>query len=181
MLLSGVLARSCDDNGLCRGGGGRERGVHPSLCDRIPRPLQLCGLPALLRCARARRDAADDRLRDGRIVGCQSLFATVTRRNGARLQRIEKRKQRPPRCRIQTPVAFARQGSFPPVLLDRFIDGRGTPIVQHRPAESEPPQRRRPDLVSHRCVLLDAVAGVDVVQQEIRKQRHEFPIEQRIR
>src|SRR6187431_1483778 len=63
------------------------------------------------------------------------------------------------------------------MLSQRVAHGRGTAVVHQRSAEPNSPQRWSPDLVLLRGVLLDAIAGADVVQQQIRKQGQRLPIE----
>ena len=97
------------------------------------------------------RKAAVDRPRAGRAT-----TTSGTRRSAAR---SASRRRSKPRVR----------GGFSAVAPDRLLDRRRRAVVQERPAEPQTPQRRRADFVGRRPC--DAVAGADVVQQQVRKQR----------
>ena len=64
--------------------------------------------------------------------------------------------------------------------IDRALDRRGAAVVQQRPPQAESPQRRRPDFVRPCSRLRDAVAGTDVVQEQIGEKRDVLAIEERI-
>ena len=63
--------------------------------------------------------------------------------------------------------------------MARF-DRRRAAVVQERAAVAKPPQRGRADLRAGRGRLIDAVAGADVVQQEIGEELHGLAIEERV-
>ena len=53
--------------------------------------------------------------------------------------------------------------------------------MHQRPAQTQPPQRRGPELRRLRRFLPDAVAGPDVVQQQVGEKRHDLVIEHGVR
>ena len=63
---------------------------------------------------------------------------------------------------------------------DRLVDGRRAPVVQERAPESQPPERRCANLFRPCRGLGNAVTRSDIVQKQVRKQRHGPPVEQRI-
>src|SRR5262247_1051803 len=66
-------------------------------------------------------------------------------------------------------------------MFDRRFNCRGGAVVQKRPAEPQSPERRGTNLLAVSSRLLDAVAGSDVMQQQIGKQWYRFAIEGRVR
>src|SRR5262249_18533196 len=48
--------------------------------------------------------------------------------------------------------------------LDRVFVGGCTTVMKQRPAETQPPERRSPNLISPGCLLLDSVASAHIVQ-----------------
>jgi hypothetical protein len=63
------------------------------------------------------------------------------------------------------------------VTTNGVLDGRGGAVVQQRPAQPEAPQRRRPELQRLGGLLPDAVAGPDVVKEQVREERHHLAVE----
>src|SRR5439155_22590435 len=66
------------------------------------------------------------------------------------------------------------------VSLGGFFHRTGAPVVQEWSAYAQAPKRRRANFVRQGRCLRDAVASADVVQQEIREERHGLPVEQRV-
>ena len=87
------------------------------------------------------------------------------------LERAQESKKQLALTSAETLIAAARQFGFAAVSLDGVGNRRGAAVVQQRPAQPQSPQRRRPDLVGLGGALPDAVAGADVVQQQIGEQR----------
>src|SRR6185369_3310388 len=57
---------------------------------------------------------------------------------------------------------------------------RRASVVQQRPSETQSPQSGRSDLLSRSCCLHDAVAGTDVVQQQVGIERDRLSVKQRV-
>ena len=70
---------------------------------------------------------------------------------------------------------------FAGVPPDRLLDGGRGAVVEQRPAEAQSPQRRCANLLGRPRLLLNPVAGTDVVEQQIGEERHGHAIEERIR
>src|SRR5437870_2566018 len=66
------------------------------------------------------------------------------------------------------------------MLADGALDGRNAAVVQQRPAQAQAPQARLPNFCGCRSALLDAVAGPDIVKQQIGEERHGLAVEERI-
>ena len=69
----------------------------------------------------------------------------------------------------------------PPCRRDRVFDGGRRAVVEQRTTEAQAPQRRCANLLGRAGCLLNAVAGPDVVQQQIGEERHGDTIEERVR
>src|SRR5262249_31493781 len=96
------------------------------------------------------------------------------------LKRSEKRQEMLPIDGGRALEAQARELGLAPVAQDRFLYRARAAVVKKRPADAKTPERGRPDFFGSRRRLRDAVPGSDVVQQQVRKERHRLSVEQRI-
>src|SRR2546426_12670339 len=64
---------------------------------------------------------------------------------------------------------------------DGILNRRGRAVVQERAAQPETPQRRRPELLRSGGLLPNTVAGLNVVQEQIREERYCLSVEDRVR
>src|SRR6185436_15521490 len=83
------------------------------------------------------------------------------------LQRRQERQQRLLIVHAQVPEAEARRGRFVVVTQDRVGERQRRGVVHEAVVRPQAPQRRRSQFVRGRGCLHDAVAGADVVQQEV--------------
>src|SRR5262245_14193619 len=67
------------------------------------------------------------------------------------------------------------------MTADRLLQRARAAVVKERPPDAQPPARWRPDFIRQAGLLRNGVAGADVVQHEIGKERYDLPAEQRIR